>query len=289
MARLGRRVGAEPATADAGCRRRSTGSGSRSSADRAAGLVRRHRPALDREAGRPRHRRATTTSGPRTTWLAGGDPWAVTDGRRHHLRGRPAHAALLRPDERPAAARSRRGVWMVVGLVASIWLVRRLELPLVVARLPAVAPAIWNGNPQTIALALLVLGGLLAAAVAVLIKLYAAVPLLARPRHRWSSPGSRSSLIAAAILPWQLYLERRLGHRRPPRDGMERQRLARARSCSCPDAPRAVDPAPRGRRVVRGPGGLAGDPVLLRRRWRCPRSSAGRSWPRSSPCPCRAR
>ena len=67
----------------------------------------------------------------------------------------------------------------------------------------------WNGNPQTIALALLVLGGPVAASLAVLIKLYAGIPLIGR----W-----RDALVAGVVLavtllvlPWQLYLDQGLG------------------------------------------------------------------------------
>ena len=37
-------------------------------------------------------------------WLAGGDPWSVTESGIP-LRGRTPHAALLRADQRPAARR----------------------------------------------------------------------------------------------------------------------------------------------------------------------------------------
>ncbi len=49
-------------------------------------------------------------------------------------------------------------LWMAIGLAASVWLVRRLELPLWWVLFPPLTHAIWNGNPQTFMLALLVAG-----------------------------------------------------------------------------------------------------------------------------------
>jgi hypothetical protein len=70
---------------------------------------------------------------------------------------------------------------------------------------PPLAHAIWNGNPQTISLALLLAGGSIAASVGVLLKLYTGLALA----FRW-----RDALIAAVVLiatlpfvPWQLYLD----------------------------------------------------------------------------------
>jgi hypothetical protein len=100
-------------------------------------------------------------------------------------------------------------LWMAAGLGASLWLVRRLGLPVWWLAFPPLMHGIWNGNPQTIALALLVQGSLIGAVVAVGLKLYAAIPLLARPRQLLIV-----GLVIAAVtllLPWQLYLERGLG------------------------------------------------------------------------------
>jgi hypothetical protein len=95
--------------------------------------------------------------------------------------------------------------WMVAGLVAAVWVVRRLGLPMWWVLFPPLAHAIWNGNPQTISLALLLAGGSIAASVAVLLKLYTGLALA----FRW-----RDAVIAAVVLvatlpfvPWQLYLD----------------------------------------------------------------------------------
>ncbi len=126
------------------------------------------------------------------TWLAGGDPWSVTAGGGIHYASAP-HTLLFYVPTSFLALQVAVAIWVVIGLVASIWMVRRLEAPLWWLAFPPLLQAIWNGNPQTVALALLVVGGSAPAAVAVLIKLYAAIPLdrpapvARRSRASWSS------------------------------------------------------------------------------------------------------
>ena len=118
---------------------------------------------------------------------------------------------------------------------------RLLGVPLWWLAFPPLLQSIWNGNPQTIALALLVVGGSAAAAIAVLIKLYAAIPLLARPRSLVIA--GIAVIVTLPILPWQLYLQDGLGISRPPGDSVERQCLAPA-DPRATDAPGALGPAP---------------------------------------------
>jgi hypothetical protein len=142
-------------------------------------------------------------------WLGGGDPWAVTEGGIKYASG--PHTLLFYAPTNPLPLAVSVAFWMVVGLGASVWLVRRLEIPLWWLAFPPLFHAIWNGNPQTIVLALLILGGPLAAAVAVLFKLYAALPILLRPRLKvWVAVGM-ALLVTLPLLPWQLYLQDGLG------------------------------------------------------------------------------
>jgi len=122
-------------------------------------------------------------------WLAGGNPWTVAEQGALYAAG--PHTLLFYAPTSLLPLPISVGLWMVAGLVASVWLVRRLHLPLWWLAFPPLAHGIWNGNPQTIALAMLVVGGPLAATLAVGLKLYAAVPLLAR----W-----RQFLVAAIVL-----------------------------------------------------------------------------------------
>ena len=115
-----------------------------------------------------------------SVWLAGGDPWSVTEAGIPYASG--PHTLLFYAPTSVLPLSASVAIWTVLGIVASLWLVRRLGLPIWWLAFPPLAHAMWNGNPQTIALALLVLGGPLAAALAVGLKLYAAVPLLTRPR-----------------------------------------------------------------------------------------------------------
>ena len=142
------------------------------------------------------------------TWLAGGDPWTVTVGGGIEYAAAP-HTLLFYVPTSVLPVSVAVPIWVVLGLVASVWLVRRLDLPIWWLAFPPLLQSIWNGNPQTIALALLVAGGSAAAAIAVLIKLYAAVPLIVRPRALVIA--GIAVLVTLPILPWQLYIDNGLG------------------------------------------------------------------------------
>jgi hypothetical protein len=140
-------------------------------------------------------------------WLSGGDPWKVTEHGIAYSAG--PHTLLFYAPTSLLPPWASAVLWMALGLAASAWLVHRLGLPWWWIAFPPLAHSIWNGNPQTIALALLVLGGPLAAALAAGLKLYTGVALA----RRW-----RDGVIAAALLlvtlpllPWQLYLHDGLG------------------------------------------------------------------------------
>ena len=221
-----------------------------------------------------------TTSGRRRNGSPGGDPWKVTEGGIPFAAG--PHTLLFYAPTSVLPLSVSVAVWMVLGVAAAVWMVRRLDIPLWWIAFPPLAHALWNGNPQSIVLALLVAGGTLAAIAAVGLKLYAAVPLVFRPRQL--ALVIVALVVVLPLLPWQLYITDGFGVVEPPRERLERQRLA------YPDPDPAhpagpVDPPPQGRRVVRRSGGLAGDAVLLRldgdagghldaawrlRRWPCP-------------------
>jgi len=141
-------------------------------------------------------------------WLAGGDPWAVTTGGGIKFAAGPHTLLFYAPTSLLPLAVSV-AFWVLLGLAASVWLVRRLDVPLWWLAFPPLTHAIWNGNPQTLALALLLVGTSSAAAIAVLIKLYAAVPLIVRPRSLVIA--GIVLLVTLPLLPWQLYLQDGLG------------------------------------------------------------------------------
>jgi hypothetical protein len=142
-----------------------------------------------------------------STWLAGGDPWSVTESGIPYAAG--PHTLLFYAPTSVLPLDVSTWVWLLGGVVAAVWLVRRLELPIWWLAFPPLFHGVWNGNPQTIALALLVQGSLAGAIVAVGIKLYAAIPLLARWRHLVIALAVLA--VVTLILPWQLYLDRGLG------------------------------------------------------------------------------
>ena len=128
-----------------------------------------------------------------SAWLAGANPFTVLEATTPYLSGPHTLLFYAPPSLIPLPLAA-----------ASVWLVRRLGLPLWWVLFPPLAHSIWNGNPQTIALALLVLGGPLAAAVAVGLKLYTGLALAVRPRDAIVT--GLLLMVTLPFVPWQLYL-----------------------------------------------------------------------------------
>ena len=137
-----------------------------------------------------------------SAWLAGADPWMVTEAGVGFAPG--PHTLLFYAPTSLLPLSVAVIVWMSIGLAASVWLVRRLRLPYWWVLFPPLFHSIWNGNPQTVVVALLVLGGAAAAALAIGLKLYAVVPMLFRPRELVIAAVALA--ITLLFLPWQLYL-----------------------------------------------------------------------------------
>ena len=138
-----------------------------------------------------------------SAWLAGADPWAVIEPGGGNYAAGPHTLLFYAPTSLLPLAVSA-AFWMTLGVVASVWLVRRLRLPIWWVLFPPLTHAIWNGNPQTIALALLVLGTPWGAVLAVGLKLYTALALFTRPRTLILV--GVVLLVTLLVLPWQLYL-----------------------------------------------------------------------------------
>jgi hypothetical protein len=142
-----------------------------------------------------------------SVWLAGGNPWSVTESGVPYAAG--PHTLLFYGPTSVLPLTVSVAVWMLIGIAASVWLVRRLRLPLWYLLFPPLAHAMWNGNPQNLALALLLAGGPAAAALAVGLKLYAGLPLIGRWRDL--TVAGLVLVVTLPLLPWQLYLEQGLG------------------------------------------------------------------------------
>lgn len=140
-------------------------------------------------------------------WLRGGDPWAVTESGIPFAAG--PHTLLLYAPTSVLPLWASVALWTALGVAATVWTVRRLRLPAYWLLFPPLLHAMWNGNPQSIALALLLAGGPIAASIAVVIKLYAGVPLLGRWRDLVAA--AIVLLVTLPLVPWQLYLADGLG------------------------------------------------------------------------------
>ncbi len=135
-------------------------------------------------------------------WLSGGDPWAVFESGVRFAAG--PHTLLFYAPTQVLPLQIAAAAWMLIGVGAAWWVVGKLGVPLWWLAFPPLFHAIWNGNPQTLMLALLLVRLPVASALAAALKLYAIVPLLFRPRHLVAA----GVLLAATllVLPWQLYL-----------------------------------------------------------------------------------
>lgn len=142
-----------------------------------------------------------------SAWLAGGDPWSVTESGVPYASG--PHTLLFYAPTSVLPLSVSMAVWMLIGLAAAAWAVRRLGLPIWWIAFPPLAHAVWNGNPQTLMLAMLLVGHPLASAVAVGLKLYGAVPLFFRPRHLLVA--AIALAVTLPLVPWQQYLADGLG------------------------------------------------------------------------------
>jgi hypothetical protein len=145
-------------------------------------------------------------------WLSGGNPWAVTEFGINFAAA--PHTLLFYVPTHFLPMIVSTWLWMTIGIVASVWVVRRLGLPLWWLLFPPLAHSMWNGNSQTIALALLLVTGppvarAASAAVAVALKLYTGLALILR----WRDLVVAGVVMAVLVLvvPWRQYLDSGLG------------------------------------------------------------------------------
>lgn len=133
-------------------------------------------------------------------WLQGTSPWdaaVVVGGWAYHYVGTPVTTVLMAP----AALLSEElftMAWLGLTWLAAIWTLRRLRFPLWWLLFPPIAEALFSGNPQLVVLALLVVNGPLASALATALKVYAFVPLFGE--GRWRQIGVAVAFNAATFL-----------------------------------------------------------------------------------------
>jgi hypothetical protein len=136
-------------------------------------------------------------------WLEGGDPWLIPESGAVYAAPPPTLLAMLPFAVVPEAL--ARPLLLVLGAAASIWMIRRLKLPLWWLAFPPLVDVLWNANPHVFVAPLLVAG---LAPLAALVKLYAgAVPSI---RLDWKALAATAALLLVTLpfLPWGLFIER---------------------------------------------------------------------------------
>jgi len=136
--------------------------------------------------------------------LAGGDPWFQSFSDIFYAAPPPSLLPFLPlvwlPDEAIA--------WLgaSVALLCGIYALRRLRMPLWWLLFPPVAIAIYTGGTALPVLALLIRGGAVADGLAVVGRVYAALPLVALGRWRGLVIAAVLLLVSAPFVGWPIYL-----------------------------------------------------------------------------------
>lgn len=136
-------------------------------------------------------------------WLEGGDPWLIPQSGAVYAAPPPTLLAMLPFAVVPEAL--ARPLLLALGAAASIWMIRRLRLPLWWLAFPPLVDVLWNANPHVFVAPLLVAG---LAPLAAMVKLYAgAVPAI---RLDWKALAATAAvlLVTLPFLPWGLFIER---------------------------------------------------------------------------------
>lgn len=131
-------------------------------------------------------------------WLAGGDPWGVSI-TGFHFANLPATLVAFAPF---AILGKDAGAicWIAISAVAALAIVRRLRLPWWWLLFPPLVEGTYVGNPQVLLLALLLAGRGVGEGLAVVLKAYAAIPLVLL--GRWRGLGVALALVAATVVVW---------------------------------------------------------------------------------------
>ena len=143
-------------------------------------------------------------------WLAGGDPWsasvAVNPHAIFHYAGSPATTVLLAPSALFSEGQFT-ALWLVLSALSAVAIVRWLKLPIWWLLFPPTVEALYSGNPQLVVLMLLLAGagraGVAADTIAVALKVYAIVPLLAERRPRRIVYALGLTLATVVVAPWR--------------------------------------------------------------------------------------
>lgn len=136
------------------------------------------------------------------TWLDGGDPWTVFNGPIRYAAPPPSLLAMVPFTWVPEDVAV--GLIIVLGLLGTLWAIRRLRLPLWWIAFPPFIDGLYNANPHVLILPLLVAG---AAPIAVLVKIYAGVVPLVRGDLRAVLLSAALLVVTIPILPWAAFID----------------------------------------------------------------------------------
>ena len=144
-------------------------------------------------------------------WLTGADPWQV--GPPLVVFAGPPTMLLPFAPFAFLPADLTRYAWVAIDVAVSIWAIRRLGLPAYWLAFPPLFEAIVLGHPEVLVLGLLVLGrdararfAAPLAGLAVLVKPYAALPLLAERRLAALIVAAAAGAATLLFLPWGRFL-----------------------------------------------------------------------------------
>jgi hypothetical protein len=136
------------------------------------------------------------------SWLAGGDPWLVSQGGVYFGAPPPSLLPMIPFAILPEAVGV--GALLALGVVSSAWAIRRLRLPLWWLAFPPLVDGMWNANPHVLIMPLIVAG---LAPVAVVIKVYGGVVPLMRFEVRALLLSALALAVTAPFLPWRQFLD----------------------------------------------------------------------------------
>jgi hypothetical protein len=139
--------------------------------------------------------------------LEGGDPWFA---RGYNIEfGAPPPSVIpylpfaFLPDPVVSSA------WIVIGTVSAVYSVRRLRLPAWWLLFPPLTIGVAAGSSAPLVIALLVRGGVVADAFAVLVRIYAGIPLLLLRKWRSLVAAVVATALTAPFVGWLTFIQDR--------------------------------------------------------------------------------
>lgn len=134
-------------------------------------------------------------------WLSGGDPWQVQSGGVYFAAPPTTLLTMLPLALLPEAVAVV--VLLVLGIAATTWAIRKLEMPLWWLAFPPLVDGFYNANPHVLLVPLALTG---AAWLGPIIKVYAAPVLLLRREFRALLVAAVILVLTIPFLPWATFV-----------------------------------------------------------------------------------